>query len=133
MLRGQALIDSPDNGCLLFLITLNFVNLTCLFLLSFYHKEIVLFGSSICTLSWLLTIVVYFLFFKDNLLHCLKMLNNVTLSRNNFEHFPTGPPKQLAAVQVGLLLNLGGSCWCVVLCFKDVPMRRNSSHTCTIM
>ena len=48
-----------------------------------------------------------FSFFKDNLLHCLKMLNNVTLSRNNFEHFPTGPPKQLAAVQVGLLLNLG--------------------------
>ena len=28
------------------------------------------------------------------------MLNNVTLSRNNFEHFPTGPPKQFAAVQV---------------------------------
>ena len=28
------------------------------------------------------------------------MLNNVTLSRNNFEHFPTGPPKQFASVQV---------------------------------
>ena len=28
------------------------------------------------------------------------MLNNVTLSRNNFEHFPTGPPKQFSAVEV---------------------------------
>lgn len=45
------------------------------------------------------------------------MLNNVTLSRNNFEHFPTGPPKQLAAVQVGLSLNL----YCLLvftICFK---------------
>ena len=45
-------------------------------------------------------IIIFFVFLKDNLLHCLKMLNNVTLSRNNFEHFPTGPPKQFASVQV---------------------------------
>ena len=64
-----------------------------------------------------------FLFlFKDNLLHCLKMLNNVTLSRNSFEHFPTGPPKQLAAVQVGLSLN--SSCFLVfVTCFKGFYYR----------
>ena len=43
---------------------------------------------------------IFLFIFKDNLLHCLRMLNNVTLSRNNFEHFPTGPPKQFAAVQV---------------------------------
>ena len=75
-----------------------------------------------------------FSFFKDNLLHCLKMLNNVTLSRNNFEHFPTGPPKQLAAVQVGLLLNLGDMLKCSslfpgILIICGVPMRRTSSHT----
>ncbi len=56
--------------------------------------------------SQLLSTNPFFLVFsKDNLLHCLKMLNNVTLSRNNFEHFPTGPPKQFAAVQVGLSIN----------------------------
>ena len=95
----------------------------------FYHKEIFLFGNTSCFPPWLLLMVIFVFVFKDNLLHCLKMLNNVTLSRNNFEHFPTGPPKQLAAVQVGLSSNL--SClFMFFICIKGfiiifaVPMRK---------
>ena len=58
---------------------------------------------------------MFFVFLKDNLLHCLKMLNNVTLSRNNFEHFPTGPPKQFASVQV--------QDYIVVVIYEEVSIR----------
>ena len=44
-------------------------------------------------------IFLYFLF-QGSLLANFKQLNSITLSRNKFGNFPSGPPKQLETVTV---------------------------------